>query len=826
VRTGGIVFAVVLGLVTGCAERAPQAVANPTVTPNPPAPTAANPLTVEPHGMTLRTAAATLSLQAVNSSVLRVRVSRDGTFAKDFSWAVVPGANTPAGALDVLDEGPTVRANTPEVHVRIRKEPLGVDFLDASDRVISADDPDRPMSVGPDGFRVTRAMPEDEHYYGLGDKAGRLDRRSRAFTNWNADAYGWQESSDPLYKSIPFFVGLRQGKAYGIFLDDTWRTWFDFGSRTRGGVSFGAEGGELDYYFIAGPQPKSVVQRYAALTGTTPLPPLWTLGFQQSRYSYFPESRVYDVARTFRKKKIPADAIYLDIDYQQNNRPFTVDHEHFPHFEGMISDLARDGFKVVAITDLHLADLPGAGYRPYDEGAAGDFFVHNADGSVYVGTVWPGKSVFPDFTWAPARAWWGTLYRDFVKAGIAGFWNDMNEPTIFESLPPKNVGTMPLDAVHRVDSGGVASHREVHNVFGMENSRATYDGLLALEPNRRPFVLTRATYAGGQRFAASWTGDNSSTWSHYRASVPNLLSLGVSGYPMVGDDIGGFVGSPSPDLLTRWIELGAFNPVFRDHTEKGTLDQEPWVHGPAHEAIRRRYIETRYRLMPYVYTLAEEASRNGVPLMRPIWLEEPDGVPGADENRVFFFGPDLLVEPKLDEMLDPQDVVVPPGAWYDYWTGERRQGPGHEKVRADLGQLVVLVRGGAIVPHQPLVQSTAEVPQGPLELRVYPGPDCRGSLYMDDGTTFDYRKGEFLRLAASCQESADSVRVTTSAAEGSYKPWFGSIAFVIHGLHGAPKQVTVDGKPIRDFRYDGARKAVTVVAPYAKTGQVVTVTYR
>jgi alpha-glucosidase len=229
--------------------------------------------------------------------------------------------------------------------------------------------------------------------------------------------------------------------------------------------------------------------------------------------------------------------------------------------------------------------------------------------------------------------------------------------------------------------------------------------------------------------------------------------------------------------------------------------------------------------MPYIYTLAEEASRTGVPLMRPIWLEEPDGVPSADENRVFFFGPDLLVEPKLDEMLDPQDVVVPPGTWYDYWTGERRQ-PGHEKIRADLGQLVVLVRGGAIVPHQPLVQSTAEVPQGPLELRVYPGPDCRGSLYMDDGATFDYRKGEFLRLAASCQESADSVRVTTSAAEGSYKPWFGSIAFVIHGLRAAPKQVAVDGKPVRDFRYDGARKAVTVVAPYARTGQVVTVTTR
>jgi alpha-glucosidase len=666
-------------------------------------------------------------------------------------------------------------------------------------------------------------MPEDEHYYGLGDKAGKLDRRDGAFTNWNVDAFGWQESTDPLYKSIPFFIGLRKGTAYGIFLDNTWRAWFDFGKSARDGYSFGSDGGQLDYYFISGPQPKAVLQRYADLTGKTPLPPLWALGYQQCRYSYYPESRVYEVAQTFRKKKIPADVIYLDIDYQKKLRPFTVDRERFPHFEKMIADLGQEGFKVIAITDLHIAKLPGAGYTPYEEGAAGDYFVHNADGSVYVGTVWPGDSVFPDFTWAPARAWWGTLYRDFVNAGVAGFWNDMNEPAIFQTTSK----TMPLDLVHRVDSGGAVTHREVHNVFGMENSRATYEGLLQLQHDRRPFVLTRATYAGGQRFAASWTGDNSSTWNHYRLSVPTLLSLGLSGYPMVGDDIGGFRGSPPPDLLTRWFELGAFNPIFRDHTNRGTLDQEPWVHGPQHEAIRRRYIEARYRLMPYVYTLAEEAARTGVPLMRPIWLERPEAERAGDaENSVFLFGPDLLVEPKLDEMLDPLEVVVPAGVWYDYWTGERWvASPSNRRIVSGLGDLVVLARGGAIVPHQPLVQSTAEVPKGPLELRVYLGPDCRGSLYMDDGVTFDYQKGAFLRLAASCEEGADGFRVKTEAAEGSYAPWFSSVAFVVHGLRAAPKSVEVDGKPVRDSRYDGAKKIVTIVVPYAKSGQLVTVTY-
>jgi alpha-glucosidase len=819
VRVGWVGLGIVFCLSAGCAERTPQAASSRAVIQS--TPTRVAGVTVEPHGVTLRTAAGTFSVTAVNDYIFRVRASRDGVFAKDFSWAVVPGANAPTGTLKVSDEGPAVLAFTPEVHVRIKKDPLGIVFLDASDQVISEDA--QPTSLTTEGFRVNKAMPEDEHYYGLGDKGGTLDRRGRAFTNWNVDAYGWQESTDPLYKSIPFFVGLRKGRAYGIFLDNTWRTWFDFGKSARDGYSFGSDGGELDYYFIAGPHPKSVLQRYAELTGKTPVPPLWALGFQQCRYSYYPEARVYEVAQTFRKKKIPGDVIYLDIDYQKNDRPFTVDRDRFPRFEQMIADLGREGFRVIAITDPHIAKLPDAGYRPYDEGVAGNHFVHNPDGSVYVGAVWPGDSVFPDFTWAPARAWWGTLYRDFVNAGIAGFWNDMNEPTIFRT-PTK---TMPLDVVHRIDSGGTASHREVHNVFGMQNSRATYEGLLGLQRNRRPFVLTRASYAGGQRFAASWTGDNSSTWNHYRISVPTLLSLGLSGYPMVGDDIGGFRGSPPPDLLTRWFEIGAFNPIFRDHTNKGTLDQEPWVHGPQHEAIRRRYIETRYRLMPYVYTLAEEASRTGVPLMRPLWLEHPETeIHAADvEDRVFLFGPDLLIEPKLDEMLEPLDVVVPPGVWYDYWTGERWLGTSKQKVRVGLGDLFVLVRGGAIVPHQPLVQSTGEVPKGPLELRVYLGPDCRGSLYMDDGVTFNYQSGVFLRLAASCQDNDDSATVTTAAVEGSFEPWFGSIAFVIHGLRSGPKQVAVDGKPVHDFSYDGAKKIVTIVVPYAKSGQAVTLTY-
>jgi alpha-glucosidase len=397
---------------------------------------------------------------------------------------------------------------------------------------------------------------------------------------WNTDQYRFQEATDPLYKTIPFFLADNAGRSYGLFLDNTWRSSFDFGKEDRTAYSFGADGGPIDYYFLYGPAPKQVVQNYAWLTGLTPLPPQWSLGFQQSRYSYETETRLREVADRLRADRIPCDALYLDIDYQVGNAPFTVNKQTFPNFPNFVHELEDKQFRLVMITDLHIAALSHQGYAPYDTGIAGDHFVKNPNGTVYVGKVWPGPSVFPDFTTKGARNWWGGLYKNFYEDGAAGFWNDMNEPSVFDVASK----TMPLDVVHRIDEPGfaarTATHAEIHNVYGMENSRATYEGLLELKPQQRPFVLTRATYAGGQRYAATWTGDNSSTWNHLRISTPMLLSLGLSGFSMAGDDIGGYAGSATSDLLTKWIEVGAFNPIYRDHTEKFTDDQEPWAGGP------------------------------------------------------------------------------------------------------------------------------------------------------------------------------------------------------------------------------------------------------
>src|SRR5713226_1719688 len=450
-----------------------------------------------PGGVELTSGTSKVRITAFRDGVFRVRVAPSGDFPKDLSWGVIQSPEPPAVKID--DSASEVRLSSGDTRVTIKKSPLLIAFQDAAGNTLLADEPSLPMAWSGTRVRVWKKLPSDESYFGLGDKPGPMNRRDRSFVMWNTDAYGWQESTDPIYKDIPFFIGLRNGTAYGVFFDNTWRTNFDFGMQSPDFFSFGSEGGEINYYFFAGPAPKKVVESFTALVGRSPLPPLWALGFQQSRYSYYPESRAYEIVHTFREKKIPADVIYFDIDYQQGNAPFTVNRELFPHFEKMISDFKSLGFHTILITDLHIKHDPGHNYAPYDTGIKADAFVKNPDGSLYIATVWPGPSVFPDFTLTRARGWWGALYKNFVGMGVSGFWNDMNEPSVFET-PTK---TMPLDNLHRLDDGSTLSHRAAHNIMGMENVRATYDGLRTLQPDERPFVLTRAASAGAHRYSAT-----------------------------------------------------------------------------------------------------------------------------------------------------------------------------------------------------------------------------------------------------------------------------------------------------------------------------------
>ena len=774
-----------------------------------------------PDGVEIHSERALLRINVLSPSVVRVRYSRSGAFKDKTSFAVVSDPGFGPVAPKVLDGRDFVVVDTGDFNVGIEKDSSRVIFEEHSGKVILQDHPGSPVSWNGDSFRVWKSMSPDEHYFALGDKAGVLDHRNQAYTLWNTDTGGFDKGMDPLYKAIPFFIGMNGPSAYGVFLDNTYWSSFDFGKEKRDAISFGAEDGELDYYFFYGPDPKAVVGEYTQLTGRTPLPPLFMLGYQQCRWTYAPESRAREIASQFRNLKIPADAIWLDIGYQQDNAPFTVNDKEFPNFSGFIHDLGDQGFKVILITDLDIKKQPG--YKPYDEGLAGDHFVKNPDGSVFVGPVWPGPSVFPDFTQAAARKWWGTLFTDFVNMGVRGFWNDMNEPSVFNAEK-----TMPLNVVHRVDNGSgerVATHREIHNVYGMANVRATYEGMLALRPDVRPVVMTRAGYAGTQRYAATWTGDTSSTWTHLGMSVPMLLNLGLSGYPLAGDDIGGFGGSSTPDLLTRWIELGAFNTIYRNHSSIGTADQEPWVGPPEHVEIRKKFIETRYRLLPYIYTSMEETSRTGIPLMRPMFLEFPSEGNLATIDSEFMFGHDLLVVPQLNEMPDPLHVELASGEWYDYWTGSRVTGSRSFDRRISIGELPVYVRAGAIIPQQPVIQHVEEVPKGPLELRVFPGSDCHGSIYTDDGNSFAYRRGVFSRTKMTCSSSSGKTMVNIAAAEGSYVPWWKELQVVVYGADKNPARVLVDGKVVDNWKFDGAAQSVTVRFAYRSAWQSVQIDY-
>ena len=815
--------------------------------------TATKPL---PNGIELHSNRAILQITALRDDILRVRIGANGTLPEDASWAVLPTARTAKITVTPQNSAITTGFSTAKLHVKIQRNPLRITVTDNDGNIISDDFASRPIEFHGTQFRVYKQSPEDEHYFGLGDKPGPLDRRNEAFTDWNTDAYGWQESTDPIYKSIPFVLTFRKGIAGGLFFDNTFRSSFDFNKENRDAWSFGSPSGPLDYYILYGPTPKEVISGWAWLTGATPLPPLWTLGFQQSRYSYYPESDVRRVATTLRKDKIPVDAIYLDIDYQLKNRPFTVDPERFPHFDQMIKDFAAENIHTILITDLHIANLPNQNYKPYDEGTAGNHFVHNPDGSVYSGAVWPGPSVFPDFTQKAARDWWGTLYSDFSHRGAAGFWNDMNEPAIFLRASK----TMPDEIVHRIDDPETgfaprnATHLEIHNIFGMKNSQGTYEGLRRIAPDTRPFVLTRATYAGGQRYAATWTGDNSSTWNHLRQTTPQLLNLGLSGFALAGADVGGFAGSPQSDLLTKWLELAAFQPIDRDHTSANTYPQEPWENGTTTDLnIRRRFIEERYRLMSYLYTTAEETSRTGLPIVRPLFVEFPhattDGEPLdlATQNE-FLFGPDLLVAPSpYPDEIDDYPAVLPPVGWYNWWTGEpiktgvqaARQGNDNITntdlqitLHPSLDTLPVFARAGSIIPVQPLTQSTSEKPAGPLTLRVYPpmrapiagDAPCEGSLYLDDGTSYAYQQGNYLRLKFTCTVTPTGITVKIGAPEGTYTPWWTQYKVEIYGPTKPATTATVNGTTI-PITYNSEQHHLTTILADKNKENEITITY-
>jgi alpha-glucosidase len=763
-------------------------------------------------GIRLETSAGILQFSAPRADAFRVRVARSENARGLPSFAVDAEALAGTVSLKIEESDTLVLLRTEQALLRIDKKPLRLRLMDAAGEVVA----DQALGVTWEnpGVRLDFGLRDGERVFGLGDKVQGFDRRGHAFELWNTDAYGFKVDTDPLYKSLPFWLFLREGRAHAVFVDHPARAGVDVGKRKSDVLSYEAKSAEaFDVYLFANAEPKRVLEAYTALTGRTPLPPLWALGHHQSRYGYKSEDEVRGVVGRLQKDKIPVDAVWLDIDYQADNTPFTVNAKTFPTFSKMVADFKTSGVRTIAITDLHVKSYqhqPSPGYAPYDTGAAGDHFIHGQTG-FFEGPVWPGPSVFPEFTREKTRAWWGGLYRGFVEQGVAGFWNDMNEPALF--VKDK---TFPEDVQHRLDDGTTAPHVLIHNAYGMLNARATYEGVRQLRPDVRPFILTRAAFAGAQKYAATWTGDNTADRSHLAVTIPQLLNLGVSGYAFVGADVGGFVGCPDAELFAEWLELGALQPFFRNHSAKEACRREPWLFGAAIEARARKAVERRYRLLPYLYTSFEEASHSGLPVMRPLWLEYPNDPATYAVDSAYLLGPDLLIAPKLVAGAARYRVSLPDADWYDTQSLAFVHGGVHELESPPADSVRIFARAGAIIPEAPVTQNTGQVPQGPLTLTVWPGAACSGSLYLDDGESFAFQAGKFRRLKLSCEKGASSLSVLSSSS-GDYPAWWKELRLVVHDVPRAPSSV-VDGAGAKlAFDYDAAKKTLVVTLPGSPT---------
>jgi alpha-glucosidase len=760
----------------------------------------------------------------VTPDVVRVRMNPTGRFQPDVSYAIA--GTLPTSKATLSNKGGTTELRSGSgTRVMIRRSPeLAISVYDNAGRLVVADDPARPMAFDPDGGAIETAMRRDDYelYYGFGEKTMPLSRHQQHMVMWNADVAPYPAGHDPSYQAIPFFIALIDGRSYGLFFNNTWRSWFDMGKTEPHRYSFGANGGELDYYVFTGGAartPAAVLRDYTALTGRGALPPLWALGYQQSRWSYMSQEKVLDVAQEFRKRRIPADVLYLDIDHMDGFRVFTWNRKTFPDPKAMLGRLHDEGFHAVTIVD------PGIkfdqDYPVYRSGREQGVYIRKADGSELHAKVWPGICAFPDFTSPAARAWFGGLYESALALGVDGFWNDMNEPGVFPaddfkqpeiSLGPQR--SLPADARHAGD-GRPGSHAQYHNVYGMQMARASFEGLRKLRPDKRPLVLTRAGFAGVQRYAAVWTGDNSPTWTHLGLTIPMLTNLSVSGVPFVGADVGGFMGSPSAELYTRWLQAAALTPYFRTHSNDVSAPREPWAFGAGHERINRATIELRYKLLPYLYTLFADNEQSGLPPMRPLWFAYPGDTRASLVDDQFLLGGDLLVAPVLHEGQLSREVYFPKGdAWIDWWDGSRHAGGTSAMVAAPLDRLALYVRAGASLPTTSVVQHTGELKDMPLTLAVALGGQGSSHVFQDAGDGYGYREGASRTIGVS--QDGRGVRLDIPPNRGYQR--VGAIEFI--GLEAAPGAILIDGKPVQDLHVDASTRRLRIALPDENVKQV------
>jgi alpha-glucosidase len=761
----------------------------------------------EDRGVELDLDGPRLAVEALAPEVLRVRFSATGRWRPRRSWAGThPAALEEPVAAEIETGGMGVSLLTPSLIATV-DEGGRLAIRSAGGNELFGTPKDGGPRREADGS-VTRwatTMPDGRRYFGFGERTGLLEKRGRRYTCWTTDEWHHQApSSDSLYVAVPFFLALDPGgEAFGIYLDSTFRSAFDLTDLGGRRLVMEVADAELGWYLIHGPTPGQVVTRLTALLGRCGLPPRWALGYHQARWSYGSEAEVREVAAGLREHAIPADAIHLDIDHMDGFRVFTWDSDRFPDPVRMTAELRAVGLRTTVVVDAAVKQDP-AGYEVYVEGKSCDAFVKESDdpGSAELtGYLWGGLSVLPDHTRPDVRTWWGALYRRYLEVGVAGFLDDMNEPAMHDRPfdDPRSDNTEPASDTPFGPPDERTTHAEVRNVYASLEDQGAIEGLLDAQPDRRPFLVTRAGFAGIQRHAVVWTGDNGSYWEHLEMSLPQLLNLGLSGVGLAGADIGGFFGDCTPELLVRWMQLGAFYPFARNNSARGTARQEPWVWGEPTTSRCRRALELRYRLLPYLYTVVREATERGWPILRPLFFHHPEHPVAQQVEDEAFVGRDLLIAPVTRPGKVARDVWLPPGAWWDLRTWTRLAGDQVVLASAELDEgLPIFAREGAIVPMGPIRQWTDEAPVDPLELRVLLdlGGTASGSLYEDDGETLAYRRGGSCVTRFEATREAGAV-VITGRREGAHEPAPRHVVIRVHGDGGARQASTDDA---RDWR--------------------------
>ncbi|SHK70131.1 glycoside hydrolase family 31 protein [Epilithonimonas mollis] len=725
------------------------------------------------HGLEGNTAKHFFKVSVYNPNTIRIQISKNKNI-EDFSFALVDEKVPDFSDFKILNNGNSISVSTKEITAEIQKKPyFKITYKNAKGEVINEDLDGKALGTTFMGDKVTVYKKHfGERFVGMGESLGNLDRNKTIVTTWNTDFYKYDDPRIPMYISVPFYIGILKDKVYGIYYDNSFKGTFNFGTSNKRFMSVSFDGGDMDYFFIHDDSVAKVIENFTSITGRMPLPPKWSIGYQQSRCSYYNEEQVNFIASTFRQKKIPLDGIVLDADYLVEYEPFRIDTKKFPDMKKMASALRQKGIELTASVNPGIKIDPT--YEAYNDGIEKDIFLKYQDGEKYITDIYPNTNYFPDFTYPKARTWWADQMKIYQDVGINGYWNDMNEPAIDGQMMPDNVV---------FDYNGRKSHTaESHNLYGFLMARSSFESFKKYGGNKRPFVMTRSAFAGVQRYATVWSGDNQAKDEHILLGILLNNQMSLSGIPFVGPDLGGYIGDGNKDLYRRWVEVGVFSPYLRNHREQFAAANEPWSYGEDNELISQSYIGFRYQMMPYLYSKFHETSVNGMPISKALCVDYPfdSNIYDVNYQHQFLFGDAFLIAPVTGKDKQKK-VYFPEGQFYNVFTDEKIEGNQEKLMELDPYHLPIFAKASSIIPLQNVIQSTKEKPNDTLLLHIYNGDKLNSfSYYEDDGETLDYEKGDFYKRSIEFDPQKKIIRF--SKAEGKFSSNFKKIKIILHGF--------------------------------------------